>query len=206
LSKTSLKILVSAITIIITGTIFPQDAPAEPKDRKTAGGFRFEIGLYPSLYRFDSSFFGAEYAPGIDARASIRLLGDIYFENVIGLYTADTDDYRLEGFKDQINVRFSPVSGFMVNPELTLGIAIISANPAAETVTKEFRPTQTAFYLSAGAGASFRFSKRIVFRGGVTVMATPYRYRIYSYDRESIDQEERQLTNINLALGASYLF
>ncbi len=188
------------------GATAPPGALAESNDHRGSSGSRFEIGIYPSFYRFDSSFFGAEYAPGIDTRVSIKIIKNIHLENAVGLYSADTDVHRLEGFKNQINVRINPMSGFIIDPELTLGIAFISANPAAETVTEKFRPTQTAFYLSAGAGASKRFSKSIIFRLRITILATPYRYRVYFYDRESITQSERQFTNINLALGASYLF
>jgi hypothetical protein len=165
-----------------------------------------EVGIYPSIYRFDSDFFGADYAPGLDSRLSIKIREGVYFENLIGFYIADTDCSRLEGIKDRINIRINLIEDLPVIPEFTAGVALISANPIAETVTGGFRPSQTAFYLSAGAGASMNYSDSIVLRGEINILATPYRYRILSYDRESIDEHERQFTQVSFALGASYRF
>lgn len=165
-----------------------------------------EVGVYPSVYKFDSDYYGVDLASGMDLRLGIRIADGIYFENLIGFYVNGISGESVQGFKDQIGVRVSLDDNPRFTPELLVGFSVLSANPPAETITRKFRPSQSAFYITAGIGASTYLSDSILFRSEVIISGTPYEYRVFSYDRNTVKEEGYYFLNLNLSFGISYIF
>jgi len=91
-------------------------------------------------------------------------------------------------------------------PIIRAGIGFISANPVTVTPTESFRPTQTTFYFRAGAGVSRSIMENVQFEFLSDLWVTPYRYRIYIFDRKEVDTSDAMFVHLILSLGVSYIF
>lgn len=167
---------------------------------------RIAVALEPSYYVFDSSFFGLDNGLGVEAALRYEVAYDIYFENAIGGFSTEGDGVPVSG----IDYRLGALALFPVlipyRPAARLGIGFLSANPLTVTPTDSFRPTQTTFYLVGGAGITKSLFEHVLLEAGASFWITPYRYRIYRFNRSNVEMSEQRFIHLGISLGVSYTF
>jgi hypothetical protein len=145
---------------------------------------------------------------GFGASLSLRYeLGwDIYFENSIGALTSEGGGVDASGLT--YNLGLTAIIPVLIpyRPYASFGIGIQSVNPVTANPIDTFRPTQTTFYFNATAGFTRSIMENFLVDLGGGVLFTPYRYRVYTFDRSKVTTEDRQFTHFTFSLGLSYNF
>ncbi|HUV36855.1 MAG TPA: hypothetical protein VMX58_07955 [Patescibacteria group bacterium] len=167
---------------------------------------RIGIGIFPNFFILDSDYFGLENAPGIDIRIRYELEWNIYFENRLGYLFSEGNGTSVGGFSYQLGV--TAILPYLIpyRPIANLGIGFLSADPITVTPTDTFRPSQTTFYFIGGAGLTRSIKENITVEAMVNVWTSPYRYRIYRFNRSTVEIDEKQFTHVSFHLGVSYIF
>ena len=167
---------------------------------------RISASLQPSYYIFDSSYFNLKNGFGADASIRYELGWDIYFENSIGAFSTEGSGVSVSGLDYRLNLlAIFPVL-IPYRPIARFGIGFISANPITVTPTTTFRPTQTTFYIIGGAGITKSLLDKFLLEAGANFWITPYEYRIYRFNRLSVDVDEQRFIHVGISLGVSYTF
>jgi hypothetical protein len=159
-------------------------------------------------YVFDPAFFDLGNAFGGGAALRCEIASDIYFENAIGMFFAKGGGVTVNGLDDRLNLL--AIFPFFVPPSLRpvarFGVGFMSVNPLTATPTKTYRPTQTAFYVLGGAGVTRTFFGNVLVEAGANVWITPYKYRIYRFNRVDVSTSTARFTQLALSLALTYTF
>jgi hypothetical protein len=167
---------------------------------------RISASLQPSYYILDSSYFNLDNAWGIDAALRYEVGWDIYFENGVGLLKTKGSGVSVSGLDYRINVlAIFPVL-IPYRPMARFGIGFLSTNPVTVTPTETFRPTQTTFYFIGGAGITKSLFDKFLVEAGANFWITPYRYRIYRFNRLNVETDTHRFMHLEIAVGFSYTF
>jgi hypothetical protein len=192
-----LVILLFVILVILTAIAI--EARGETKRRMS-------VGVDFNYYMLDSDYFGMENAAGALVAFRYEINNNIYFENAIGRFASEADGANIDG----MNYNFGAVAilPYLIpyRPLARLGIAFLSVNPITVTPTESFRPGQTAFYFTAGAGMTRSIRENIIIEANANVYYTPYDYRIYTFDRAEVTTHEVRFMHCVLNFGMSYSF
>ena len=175
---------------------------------QASGELPRQIGasVYPSYYILDSNFYSLENALGVSAAFRYEITYNVFLENTIGGFTTDDGKVTVNGFNYQLGgLAVFPVL-IPYRPLARFGVGFISVNPITVTPTKTFRPAQTAFYIYGGGGITRTIRENIVAEVNANVWFTPYRYRIYTFNRSEVETDDKQFTHISISLGVSYIF
>ncbi len=173
-----------------------------------ASSASWSLEAAPSVLLPDTDFFGADLSPGISAGFGIEINSSFRFKQRFGYYYAEADPDNFEIFNTRFFLDYFPLAWNRFRPVVSAGIALVTANPpAASGSRKSFRPSQTVFFLSCGAGAEYSgISENIDISAMMTVLASPYRYRKYYFDSCNIVYEEAQFTHALFSVAVIYGF
>ncbi len=190
-----------ALVIVATGSLAGGGAVAETPRRICAS-------LQAHYYLFDEEFF--DIPDGLGAAAALRyeIASDFYFENVIGFIDGSAGGVDIDGFDYRLNL-FAIIPYFIpvpYQPVARLGVGFLSVNPITATPTDTYRPTQTTMYLLGGAGITRTFLKRMLVEVSADILFTPYQYRIYTFDRQSVSTSLARFTHLSATLAVTYTF
>ncbi len=169
---------------------------------------RICASLESHYFVFDSKFFDLGNALGAGVALRYELASDFYFENGIGLFGADADGVAVDGLDYRLNL-FMIVPYFIpvpYRPAARLGVGFLSVNPVTATPTDTYRPTQTAFYVFGGAGMTRTVLKRFLVEASANAWITPYEYRVYRFDRRSVDTDVERFAHLSVTLALTYTF
>lgn len=188
--------MLSFVTIV---TFFPDYARGEVNRR-------IGIGIFPGFYILDSDYFGLEDAPGADIRFRYELKANIYFENRIGYLFSEGAGRSVGGVNYQMGL--TAILPYLIpyRPVASLGIGFLSVDPITVTPTETFRPSQTTFYFVFGGGITRTIRENITLEAIGSLWLTPYKYRIYRFNRADVEMEEARFTHMSVHLGVSYNF
>ncbi len=162
--------------------------------------------LFVSHYLFDSDYFGLDSGTGLDLSLRYEITYDVYLESTIGFFTSGDGGVTVTGLQYQIGCKAVLPYFIPYRPIVRGGFAFISVNPVTVTPTETFRPSQTAFYFYGGTGMSRSIVSGLLAELTVNVMATPYRYRVYTFDRMNVEIDNRQFIHLGFQVGLSYTF
>ena len=167
---------------------------------------RINASLDAQYYVFDSDFFGL--ANGLGATAALRyeIGSDIYFENGFGFFRTEGSGVSVNGLDYHLNLLAVFPVLIPYRPVARLGIGFLSVNPITVTPTETFRPTQTTFYFVGGAGVTRMILDRMLVEASAQFWVTPYRYRIYEFDRYDVTTATEQFMHVSISLGLVYAF
>jgi hypothetical protein len=167
---------------------------------------RIAVAARFTYYIFDGEFFGLGGAVGAGAALRYELMRDIHFENSLGILDTKGSGVDVGGLDYRLNV----VAVFPVlipyRPVARCGIGLISVDPVTVTPTKSFRPSQTTFYLTGGVGATRSLVENFLVEAEASFWITPYRYRIYEFNRFDVAVREERFMHVGISLGAVYTF
>ena len=167
---------------------------------------RISAAAAVSYYILDGDFFGLGNAVGAKAALRYELANDIYFENSIGFFDTEGSGVDVAGFDYRLGLAAVFPVLIPYRPVARCGIGFLSVNPVTVTPTESFRPTQTTFYLCAGVGATRSLFERFLLEAEASFWITPYRYRIYRFNRIDVTTIEERFMHLSLSLGAVYTF
>jgi hypothetical protein len=159
-------------------------------------------------YMFDSKFFDLESAFGGGAALRYELASNFYFENAIGLFGANGSGANVDGLDYRLNLFaiFPLLIPVPYRPVARLGVGFLSVNPVTATPTETYRPTQTTFYMMGGAGVTRTFFRYMLLEASANVWITPYKYRIYRFNRLDVDTNVERFTHLSITLALTYTF
>ena len=167
---------------------------------------RIGVSAACTYYVLDEDFFDLGDAVGVGAAFRYELSGDIYFENSLGFFGTEGSLVDVTG----LDARFNLVALFPVlipyRPIARCGVGFMSVNPITVTPTESFRPAQTTFYLCGGAGLTRSLYENVLVQMEATFWVTPYRYRVYRFNRLDVTVSEERFAHVGLSLGAVYTF
>lgn len=191
----------SVLALAVLVALFARGALAETPRRICAS-------VESRYYAFDSGFFDLGNGFGAGAALRYEIVRDFYFENGIGAFGADGSGVSVGGLDYRLNL-FAIVPFFMpvpYRPVARLGVGFLSVNPITATPTDTYRPTQTTFYLFGGAGMTRTFMKNMLVEGSANLWITPYKYRIYRFNRLNVNTDIERFTHFSISLAATYIF
>jgi hypothetical protein len=167
---------------------------------------RINATFSPAYFILDSGYFNMDNAPGIKFAVRYEIMADIYFENAIGTFLSKSEDVSITGFNYQFGVLANFPYFFPYRPSGRFGFGFMTADPITVTPQHTFRPSQTTFYFVFGLGASYPIKNNLFLEAGVDAWLTPYKYRIYTFNRQDVETAEEQFTHVGLSIGVSYVF
>lgn len=167
---------------------------------------RISTAFLTEFYLFDADFFGLDNAFGADADLRYELGWNTFFQNRIGVFRSKSGDLSVYGMKYQLGLLTYFPYLIPYRPKAMIGIGFLATDPVTVTPTETFRPSQTTFYFIFGGGITRSIRENIAVELGTDLWVAPYRYRIYSFNRSSVDIEEKQFTHLTFSLGISYIF
>ncbi len=192
-------VLLAVLCFIITAAVFPCNTRGESNRR-------IGIGIFPGFFILDSDYFDLSNAPGFDLRIRYELEWNIYFENRLGYLFSDGNGASVGGFSYQLGL--TAILPYLIpyRPVASLGIGFLSADPITVTPTRTFRPSQTTFYFTGGGGFTRSIRENISIEATGNIWISPYRYRIYRFNRSDVEIEKKQFTHLSFHIGVSYIF
>jgi hypothetical protein len=167
---------------------------------------RLSVGILPVFYAFDGDYFGIEAGGGADLSLRYEIKQNIFLENRLGGYAGKQGGHNITGFNGQVGATAFLPYWIPWRPSVRAGLALMTANPVISDPVEEFRPSQTVFYLVAGAGITRSISAEFQIEAGVDVLFTPYAYNVYEFYRQYVDVTEARFTHLAVFIGASYTF
>lgn len=188
--------LVVALSVMLAATTVARTE--EPR--------RILVSLQPSVYLFDSAYFGLDPGFGVNASLRYEIVSNIFFENSIGLFRTKANGVTVDGLGERLDVMALFPVLVSYRPVARLGLGFLSTNPVTVTPTETFRPTQTAFYIIGGAGLARPVFKRFLAEADASFWVTPYKYRIYRFDRLNVSTETERFMHLQLEFAVSYTF
>ena len=167
---------------------------------------RIGVGLFPGFYILDGDYFSLDNAPGVDLRIRYELDWNIYFENRLGYLFSEGSGVSVGGFSYQLGL--TAIMPYLIpyRPIASVAIGFLSIDPITVTPTETFRPSQTTFYFIFGAGVTRSIKENITVEAMSNAWISPYRYRIYRFNRADVEIEEKQFTHVSFHIGVSYIF
>lgn len=198
--RTNILFIIISIMVISAVSAAPDTSGETPKI--------WRIKAASSVFIPDVNFFGASAAPGLSSGLEFRISGLLSIKQGASYYRTRSGDKDFDIFTNSISILFHLAGREGLYPVISGGIAFVSANPPSATgKRKTFKPTQTVFCLSAGAGAVYsEVTENISISGMLSVLATPYRYRKYIFDECRALSQDSQFTNLQITLGILYGF
>ncbi len=193
---------ISALVILIIAVF----AALTPSEGRAQSSRRMSAGLLVSRMSFDSEYFGMGGATGTDIFLRCEILGNIHAETRIGAFSADDDGHSVGIFNGQVGLAFVSTSYLPYRLFGRAALGLLSSNPVTVTPTDTFRPSQTTFNIVLGVGADKFLWKSLAAEAGLDVMFTPYKYNVYTFDRQSVSSDPSQFTHFVISLGASWSF
>jgi len=163
-------------------------------------------GLLVSRIALDSDYFGMDGATGADIFIRCEILGNIYAETRMGAFSADDDGNSVGIFNGQLGLAYVSTSYLPYRLFGRAALGLLSSNPVTVTPTDTFRPSQTTFNIVLGVGADRFLWKSLAAEAGFDVMFTPYKYNVYTFNRQSVSSDPSQFTHFMISLGASWSF
>ncbi|MBN1885705.1 MAG: hypothetical protein JW876_09330 [Candidatus Krumholzibacteriota bacterium] len=188
-----------AVSCLILPSLVPAPALAG-NARRIGGTLRFEY------YLFDGGFFKLDDAPGLAASFRYELKDNVFFENRLGAIRTSQDGLSVNVLSYQFGMTAILPYFIPWRPLVRGGLAFLTADPVTVTPIDTFRPAQTTVYLVAGAGVVRSFKEDFAAELAVDAMITPYKYRVYSFDRQRVEDDPRQFFHLGISLGVSYVF
>lgn len=167
---------------------------------------RIGAGLRFNYYMLDDGYFDLENGLGMNLSFRYELGWDIYFENIIGGLRTEGSGVNVNGLI--YNLGFTAIFPVLIpyRPYASFGIGVQSVNPITVNPVETYRPTQTTFYFTAGAGITRSIKENFLVEASAGVWFTPYKYRVYTFDRNKVTTENKQFTHVTFSLGISYNF
>lgn len=196
---TKTRSIALAASAFAFAVLFAESAPAELPRRIAASAAA-------SYYIFDGDFFGLGNAVGAKAALRYELASDIYFENSLGFFDTEGSGVDVGGFDYRLGLAAVFPVLIPYRPVARCGVGFLTVNPVTVTPTESFRPAQTTFYLCAGVGATRSLFERFLLEAEASFWITPYRYRIYRFNRIDVTTSEERFMHVGLSLGAVYTF
>jgi|WetSurMetagenome_2_1015567.scaffolds.fasta_scaffold10119_3 hypothetical protein len=190
-----------ALALAAVGALVARGAFAETPRRICAS-------IESRYYAFDSRFFDLKSGFGGGLALRYELASDFYFENGIGLFSADAKGVSVDGLECRVNLFaiFPILLTVPYRPIARLGVGLLSVNPVTATPTDTYRPTQTTFYVFGGAGVTRTFLRNMLLEASAGVWIAPYKYRIYRFNRLDVDTSVERFTHYSIALALTYTF
>lgn len=193
---------ISALVILV----FALFAALTPSEGRAQSSRRMSGGLLVSHIALDSEYFGMSGATGTDIFVRYEILGNIHAETRIGAFSADDDGHSVGMFNGQLGLTFVSTSYLPYRLFGRAALGLLSSNPVTVTPTDTFRPSQTTFNIVLGVGANRFLWKSLAAEAGLDVMITPYKYNVYTFDRQSVSIDPSQFIHFMISLGASWSF
>jgi hypothetical protein len=167
---------------------------------------RIGAAFHLDYFTFDSDYFGIENALGAEIDLRYELLWNIYFENRIGAFKSLSEGSSTEGMSYQLGL--AAIFPYLIpyRPIARIGFGFLSSDPVTVTPTESYRPSQTTFYIVTGGGITRSIKENIVVELNANIWLTPYRYRIYRFNRSNVEAENKQFTHLAISLGVMYIF
>jgi len=168
---------------------------------------RIAASLYGSYFSFDREFFDTQSGAGAGFSLRYELGYNVFFENQLGYFSGkNSDGLNVSGM--YFGPCLTAILPYLIpyRPILRAGVGFLSANPVTVTPTETFRPTQTTFYFRGGAGISRSIMENMQFELTGDVWITPYKYRIYRFNRKDVETEDALFVHLMFCLGVSYIF
>ena len=169
---------------------------------------RICASLESHFYVFDSGFFDLGSGFGGGAALRYEIASDLYFENAFGVFGAKGSGVGVDGLDYRLNL-FAIVPFFMpvpYRPVARFGVGLLSVNPVTATPTDTYRPTQTTFYILGGAGVTRTFMRNMLVEASAGVWITPYKYRIYRFNRLNVSTDVERFAHLSISLALTYTF
>jgi hypothetical protein len=167
---------------------------------------RIGAGLKFDYFMLDSGYFGLEDGMALNLALQYELGWNVFFETAIGGLRTEGGGVKVKGLLYNVGcVAVIPVL-IPYRPFARFGIGVQSVNPLTATPVDTYRPTQTTIYLNLGAGFTRSIRENFLVEIGGGMWFTPYKYRVYTFDRSSVTSDDRQFTHFNVSLGLSYIF
>lgn len=160
----------------------------------------------PSILIPDNDFFGAGLSPGISAGFGVKINSSFTLRQRFEYFHAEANPDNFEIFNSRLFIDYSPLGWNRFRPVLSAGMALVAANPSAASGSrKSFKPSQTIFFVSAGAGAEYTgIMENMDISAVITVLASPYRYRKYFFESCSPVYEEAQFIHALFSIAFIY--
>lgn len=191
----------AAIVIAVAALCRPAAGGAESSSSR-----RLSLEARGTYYILDTGFFGLSNAPGVEAAFRCEIVPALYVENALGFFATEGAGVSVNGF----DYAFSVVAlfPFLVpyRPVARAGVGFLTVDPVTVTPTGTFRPAQTTFYFVGGVGISRSITDRVHLEANASFWVTPYRYRVYAFDRREVLLTEERFAHLGLSLGAVYSF
>lgn len=167
---------------------------------------RFGCAARGTYFVLDSGFFGLSNGSGAEAALRCELARNLHFESSLGFFGTEGAGVPVDGFDCALSlVALLPVL-LPYRPVARAGVGWLTVDPVTVTPTSTFRPSQTAFYLVGGVGVSRAVVGRVHLEAAASFWITPYRYRVYAFDRQEVLVAEERFTHVGISLGAVYSF
>ncbi len=190
---------VPAFLIVVILASIPSGAGAQEMRRLNAG-------LLPVFYLFDNDYFGIGNGVGTDIVLRYEIRQNVFFENRLGGYAARQDNTNITGFNGQLGVMAFLPYWIPYRPTFRLALALMTADPVISEPVREFRPSQTVFYIVAGVGITRSINADFQIEAGADILFSPYNYRVYDFYRQYVEVRETRFTHLAFFIGASYTF
>lgn len=201
--KPSKKIGVISALIIFSLAVIVFTTPSRVSAQSSR---RMSAGLLASHIILDSDYFGIGGATGTDIFIRCEILGNVYAETRIGAFSAEDDGHSVGMFNGQLGLTFISTSYLPYRIFVRAALGLLSSNPVTVTPTDTFRPSQTTFNIVLGIGANKFLWKSLAAETGFDVMFTPYKYNVYTFNRQSVSSDPSQFIHFTVSLGASWSF
>ena len=193
---------ISPLVVLIIAVL----AALTPSDGRAQSSRRMSAGLHVSHIALDSDYFGMDGATGADIFIRCEILGNIYAETRMGAFSAEDDGNSVGIFNGQLGLAYVSTSYLPYRLFGRAAFGLLSSNPITVTPTDTFRPSQTTFNIVLGVGADRFLWKSLAAETGLEVMFTPYKYNVYTFDRQSVSIDPSQFIHFMISLGASWSF
>ena len=190
---------VCAIALVVSIVMIPHRSFGVSKRR-------IGIALFPGFFLVDGEYFNLENAPSFDMRIRYELGWNVYFENRLGYLFSEQNGTSVGGFSYQLGV--AAILPYLIpyRPIVNAGIGFLSVDPVTVTPTESFRPSQTTFYFVFGIGVARSIKENITVEAASSLWVSPYKYRIYRFNRSDVEIDESQFTHGSFHVGVSYIF
>lgn len=188
----------------LAGLVIVQSCLAVPARAESSR--RIGASLSFGYYMLDDDFFGLDDAPCVSVALRYELKNNIFFENRVGLIRSSQDGLSLNVLACRSGI--TAILPFFIpwRPALRGGFAMLATNPVTVTPIDSFRPSQTTFYLFAGTGVTRSITESLFGELSFDAMITPYKYRVYAFNRQQVDEDPHQFLHLGVTLGLSYIF
>jgi hypothetical protein len=167
---------------------------------------RIQAGMNLNYYGLDADYFGMDDAVGATIAFRYEIANNVYFENNLGTFSSHAAGVDIDGLNYHLDVLAIVPVLIPYRPVARFGIGFLSVNPVTATPTDTYRPGQTAFYLVGGTGVTRTLKENIMVEASADFYVTPYRYRIYEFDRITVSTHDAIFLHYTINIGGSYAF